>query len=282
VPNLEEMVGFLKEKGVFVIEDFSQCLNGTYNGKRVGNFGEVGIYSSSSIKTMDTLGGGLAITDDETIAEGLRKAQANLAPPNRKFLIQKAFTNLVRNFATTQPFFSLLTFPFLQLIRKRNPDTALKQTGHRNKSRVAKLPGLWFTRYTSVQAGIALENMPWVSKGDEMRVSNVETLKFRSGVEGFPKTTPLSRNVYWQLILPVPDAHVAQAFLAKVDIDSATSSLELVCALQDYPNRAVLPVAENIYRNGIFIPCFPNLSRGELERISTALKKFFQEKVHAG
>lgn len=279
VPDLDAMVKLLKERGIFVIEDFSQCLNGRFGGRRVDAFGDVGIYSSSSIKTMDTLGGGLAVTDDEGIARGLREAQQGLAPPTRKFLVQKAWTNLVRNLATSQPFFSLLTFPFLQVIRWLSPESALKQTGHRNKQRVAKLPALWFRRYTSVQAAIGLENMPWVSKGDEIRVANVEFIKRESGVKAFPRTTPTSGNVYWQLILPVPDARQAQAFFATQGIDTATSSLELVSALKDYPNRADLPKAGELYRNGIFIPCFPNLTRNEMRRIASALKKYFQEHI---
>ncbi len=282
VPDLAAMVKLFKEHGIFVIEDFSQCLNGRFDGKRVGAFGDVGIYSSSSIKTMDTLGGGLAITDDEKIALELRKSQEKLTPPNRKFLVQKAWTNLIRNLATAQPVFSLFTFPLLQLIRKLNPESALKQTGHRNKERLAGLPALWFSRYTSVQAKIGLEHLGEVAAEDEARIANVEFVKSNSAVAGFPKTTPKSRNVYWQLILPVPDARLAQAFLARKGIDSATSSLELVCSLKDYPSRTDLPNAERIYRNGLFIPCFPNLSRNDMERIVGTLKNFFHEGPHGG
>lgn len=276
VPDVVAMVKLFREHGIFIIEDFSQCLNGRFDGKRVGTFGDVGIYSSSSIKTLDTLGGGMALTDDDAMHEALRKAQANLRPANRKFLVKKAWINLVRNVATSRPYFSLLTFPLLQLIRKRDPDAALKQTGHRDKSRLAKLPALWFCRYTSVQADIGLAHIATVTADDKARIANVEFLKANCGNAKFPATTAKSGNVYWQLILPVPNAIEAQVFFAKRGVDSATSSLELVCALKEYPNRADLPMAESIYRNGIFIPCFPDLSRTDMERIAMATSDYFQ------
>jgi dTDP-4-amino-4,6-dideoxygalactose transaminase len=276
VPDVAAMVQLFRQHGIFIIEDFSQCLNGCFDGKRVGTFGDVGIYSSSSIKTMDTLGGGMALTDNDAIHTALRKDQAGLRPADRFFLVKKAWTNLVRNVATSRPYFSLFTFPLLQLIRKKDPAAALKQTGHRDKSRLAKLPAQWFCRYTSVQADIGLAHLGDIQASDRARIANVECLKANCGNAKFPATTPKSANVYWQLILPVADAFDAQVFFARRGIDSATSSLELVCALKDYPNRADLPVAESVYRNGIFIPCFPDLSRADMERIAMTVRDYFR------
>ena len=275
VPDMEAMMRLFHEHSVFVIEDFSQCLNGCFDGKRIGTFGDVGIYSASSIKTLDTLGGGLAVTDDERWHEALRQAQANLRAPSRMFLIKKAWLNLVRNVATTQPWFSLLTFPVLQSIRKRDPEAALKQTGHRDKGRLTQLPALWFRRYTSVQASIGLENLGQVEASDAGRVANVEFVKSRSGEDRFPATTTRSTNVYWQLIMLSPDSVAAQSFFARCGVDVATSSLELVCALKGFPNWEELPEAGRIYRNGIFIPCYPELSRMDMERVAATARAFF-------
>jgi perosamine synthetase len=280
VPNMEAMMRLFREHDVFVIEDFSQCLNGRFDGKRIGTFGDVGVYSSSSIKTLDTLGGGLAVTDDERLHEALRKAQADLQAPSRKFLVAKAWINLVRNAATTHPWFSLLTFPVLQFIRNLDPEAALKQTGHRDKSRLAKMPALWFRRFTSVQADIGLENIGIVDAGDAARVANVHFVKSRCGAERFPATTAHSANVYWQLIILSPDSVAAQLFFAGRGVDIATSSLELVCALNDFPNREELPEARRIYRNGIFIPCYPELSPEDKERVAATVREFFD--AHAG
>ena len=268
VPDIQKIVDLLKKRGVFIIEDFSQCLNGCFDGKRIGTFGDVGVYSSSSIKTLDTLGGGLAITDNDEIYQKLRNNQKRLYPANRPFLVKKAWVNLVRNLATTNPWFSFLTFPVLQFVRKRDPNAALKQTGHRDQRRLTELPGLWFHGYTSVQADIGLKKLDAVKSEDRIRIENVNFIKSHCSSARFPVTTGKSDNIYWQLILLVKDSHNAQTFFANEGVDVATSSLELVCALKEYPNCTNLPMATNIHQNGVFIPCFPGLTSGELLRIA--------------
>ncbi|MDP1665877.1 MAG: DegT/DnrJ/EryC1/StrS aminotransferase family protein [Methylobacter sp.] len=269
VPDMKVLVDFFRDKGIFIIEDFSQCLNGSFDGKRVGTFGDVGIYSCSSIKTLDTLGGGLAITSDTATYEALKKSQAGLSLADRKFLIKKAWVNLVRNVATTRLIFSLAVFPLLQIMRRFNPEATLKQTGSRNKDRLPTLPKVWFSSYSSFQANIGLAHIDGVSASDQIRIDNANFLKARCDLDKFPKTTKSSANVYWQLVM-VQDPKKAQEVFARHGIDTATTSLELVAALEKYPNKTMTPVAEKIYHNGIFLPCFPGLSNADLERIVNA------------
>lgn len=281
VPNMEEISSILKNNNVYIIEDFSQCLNGQFNGKRIGTFGDIGVYSSSSIKTLDTLGGGLAVCDDPLLYQYLRDSQSGLTPPSRKFLIKKAWINLIRNFATRQPFFSFLTFPALQFMRGLNSEATLKQTGNRDKNRLKQLPKLWFCQYTSLQAQIGLKTLPSVRETDLLRIRNANQIKAKAGVEKFPSTTNLSSNVYWQLILIVANAKKAQSYFAGNGIDIATSSLELISELNGYPRdegRGGNKPAEavKIYHNGIFIPCYSNLRLGDIERTSKTVHNFFE------
>jgi dTDP-4-amino-4,6-dideoxygalactose transaminase len=245
-------------------------LNGSFDGQRVGTFGDVGIYSSSSIKTLDTLGGGLAITNDAALYEALRKSQVSLAPATRKFLIKKAWVNFVRNVATTRLIYSLIVFPLLQIMRKVNPESTLKQTGSRNKDRVPTLPTVWFSSYSSLQADIGLSHLDDVVASDQIRVNNANYLRAKCGLDKFPKTTQDSANVYWQLIM-LQNPKRAQEIFARHGVDTATTSLELVSALEQYPNKAAMPVAEKFYFNGIFLPCFPGLSKTDLDRIVAAI-----------
>jgi perosamine synthetase len=271
VPNMHAICAILHQHGVFIIEDFSQCLNGEFNGQRIGTFGDAAVYSASSIKTLDTLGGGFAITDDVELNVKLKLEQSKLASPSRAFLVKKAWINCVRNVATVNPIFTLFTFPLLQLLRKINPSAALKQTGGRDKNRLEKLPAVWFTSYSSLQAEIGLVKIKEVQRMDKHRISNVDRIKSAVPAVHFPLTTSLSRNVYWQLIFHADDAAHIQSVFASRGIDVATSSLELVCELEDYPSSEKLVNAERIYKNGVFIPCYPNLTDGDVNRVIAAL-----------
>ncbi len=281
VPNMDELLNILRQKDIFVIEDFSQCLNGTYNKKRVGSYGDVGVYSASSIKTVDTLGGGLVVTNSNKLFNELKISQLKLSQPNRKFIIKKAYINLLRNLATSSTIFSLMTFPLLNLIKLFNQDFALKQTGSRNKQVLTTLPKLWFCGYSSLQARIGLKKLPISRNEDVERINNVNLIKKNIGTNKFPLTNYNSSNVYWQLILLASDAKIAQDSLAKDGIDSATSSLELLSGLNNYPNQTELTNAKKIYNDGLLIPCYPGLTRKDINRISNSLDKIeFSKKIN--
>ena len=108
VPNMKNLIEHCDKNNLFVIEDFSHCLNGEYKSKRIGNFGQVGIYSSSSLKTLDTYGGGLLICDEPSVYKDMLDFQKHLKKSSRLHLLKKILTDFIRNFATQRFIFDFL------------------------------------------------------------------------------------------------------------------------------------------------------------------------------
>ena len=267
VPDMEKILKLLKDKNIFIIEDFSQCLNGKFKKKRIGTFGHVGVYSASSIKTLDTLGGGLAITDNIVLYKNLMHYKENLAMPSRLFLIKKSCINFIRNLATTNPFFSILTYPILQIIKVVNPNAALKQTGNRDSERLKYLPALWFKQYTSFQAIIGMKKLRKIKKEDKKRIRNVALIL--PVASKFPKTSFDSFNVYWQFLLLTNNSKYAQNFFSSKKIDVASSSLTL---LQPYRFELNGIKSENdLMNNNIHSPTINDISKSVIKIRSSKL-----------
>jgi dTDP-4-amino-4,6-dideoxygalactose transaminase len=55
-----------------LIEDAAEALGATYKGKSPGSFGKIGIFSFNGNKIITTSGGGMLVTDDETLATQAR------------------------------------------------------------------------------------------------------------------------------------------------------------------------------------------------------------------
>ncbi|BCA94972.1 hypothetical protein TUM19329_13330 [Legionella antarctica] len=270
VPNMESMLTICNDYHLFIIEDFSQCLNGEYKNKKVGGFGHVGIYSASSIKTLDTYGGGLLVTDDTALYEQLRECQSTLEKPSRKFLIQKIFTSIVRNFATTRIIFHTLVFPLLKTINFFKPDTYIKNTGERAKTPLHSLPTEWFTSYTSFQAHIGQKLLSKVQEGDSQRIKNAEIIRANKSIH-FPRGVDDTQNVYWQTIAYFSEPLEILKLLRDNHIDSATTSLEKISTLSNYPIQGNTPNADMIYACALFVPTYPGLKAKDLTHIMNTL-----------
>ena len=277
IPNLEEISLVLNSQKIFSILDFSHSLNAEYNKEKINSFFDASVYSSSSIKILDTLGGGHVVTQDKKLFETLKEEQMSLKNPSRSSLITKAFINLVRNIVTSSPIFDLITYPIIKFISFINRDLVLKQTGRRSKKMLTKLPSIWFTKFSSIQANIGLKMIKKIESIDSKRILNANLIKSKIGENFFARTPLASKNVFWQLIILVNDSKLFHKFCLTKGIDVATSSLELISSLKNYPGRVDLKVASNIYKNGCIIPCNHLLKEKEIERISRNIKIYIDK-----
>ena len=271
VPDLDDLLGQLRDAGVFVIEDFSQCLNGRWRGRGIGTFGDVAVYSASSIKTFDTFGGGFLVLDDPDRTTSLRAMQAELDAPRRSDLVRKVMTSLIRNLATQRLVFSFLTWPMLWLIRRSGRSNLSRFTGARAEQPLSALPAVWFRAYSSVQARVALDQLPRTGQKDAARVARIERLDAGHAYTDRPVGHPEGRHVHWQHLVYADDVPGFTEAMAQHRVDCATTSLVLISALPAYPFQGDTPNGARLYRSGMYLPCYHQLREREADRIATAL-----------
>lgn len=71
--EMDEILNFAKEKGLYVLEDCAQSHGAMYKGRKVGTFGDVGCFSFYPGKNLGALGdGGAIVTNNEELAEKIR------------------------------------------------------------------------------------------------------------------------------------------------------------------------------------------------------------------
>ena len=123
INRIKEIV---KKNNLILIEDCAQSF-GTYNeGLETGNFGDVGIFSSSLIKIPTTLGGGILITSNQNLVEYIDSWKRE----NFSKSIKKDFLLIIKNIisiANSFPFlYSILSSKILFFLNKFNPRTYRK------------------------------------------------------------------------------------------------------------------------------------------------------------
>ena len=87
--DMEAIVEIARRRGVALLEDCAQCNGGSFRGRKVGTFGDIGIFSLQLNKNMTCGEGGLLITDEERLYQrafaahdmGMMRVGGRLAPP---------------------------------------------------------------------------------------------------------------------------------------------------------------------------------------------------------
>ncbi len=75
VGELKEIYAFATERKLRVIEDAAHAFGTTYNGQRIGSFGDIACFSFDGIKNITSGEGGCIVTDDEKILHRIRDAR---------------------------------------------------------------------------------------------------------------------------------------------------------------------------------------------------------------
>ncbi len=124
--EVNKIKDLVKLHNIVLIEDCAQSFGSYKDGVETGNFGNVGIFSSSLVKVPTTLGGGILITSDDTLKDHILSwKEKNLSKSNKKdfFLILKNLLSV----ANSYPFlYSILSSKILFFLNKFNPRTYRK------------------------------------------------------------------------------------------------------------------------------------------------------------
>ena len=67
--KIDDIVSVCNQFNIPVVEDSAESLGSTYNNQHTGTFGLFGIFSFNGNKTITTGGGGMIVTNDETLAK---------------------------------------------------------------------------------------------------------------------------------------------------------------------------------------------------------------------
>ena len=70
--RIDEIRQICDEHGLFLIEDCAHAVGCYYQGKHVGTFGDLGVFSFQEFKQLSTGDGGMSITNDEALADKMR------------------------------------------------------------------------------------------------------------------------------------------------------------------------------------------------------------------
>ena len=103
--QIDEILKIAKEKNLFLIEDTAHSLGTKYGlvsppqaGKICGTFGDAAFFSFGRDKIISSVFGGMAVTNDEKIGEGIKKFQEKLDFPPNFWIFQQLLHPILVNY----------------------------------------------------------------------------------------------------------------------------------------------------------------------------------------
>ena len=114
--NLDKLVKIAKEHNIKIIEDCAHSLGAKYKEKLTGTFGDIGMFSFGTDKTISCVRGGGLITNNDSIGNRIREFQSRL-PLSRKI---KVIQNLLHYpvFSIGKPLYNLGIGKLILMIAK--------------------------------------------------------------------------------------------------------------------------------------------------------------------
>src|SRR2546427_786711 len=118
--DMDAALAFARRHNLVVIEDCVHALGARYDGRQVGTFGRGAMFSTEETKTISTVMGGMAVTNDPHLASRLRTFQASCSWPSKR-LTAGYLMKFVVYYVLTEPHVHRLAGIAYEILGRRNP-----------------------------------------------------------------------------------------------------------------------------------------------------------------
>jgi len=112
-----------RENNLILIEDCAHSLGADFEGKKTGTFGKASFFSFSRDKVISSVYGGMAVTDDDTLAKKLKDFQEEIGYPCYFWVFQQLLHPILMNWLILPTYsilgkYFLILFQWLQILSK--------------------------------------------------------------------------------------------------------------------------------------------------------------------
>jgi perosamine synthetase len=241
---IEEIMKIAKTRNIIVIEDAAESLGAAIAGKKVGTFGDAAVFSFCSNKVITTGEGGAVVTDSDDIYEKMKLTRSHGRAENANY------------FSSTENMdYVTLGYNF---------------------------------RMSDITAALGVAQMKKLDKLIEMRRQKVFSLSARlAGIKEIETPYPPEgfHHVFQMYTILVKSGQSSRdalmAYLAKKGIMtklyfSPVHLTHFYKEVQKYTN--ILPVTEQLSRQVLTLPLYPNLTEAEIKYIADNISNFFKGK----
>lgn len=183
---VESIAQICRKRNVPLIEDSAQGFGGELSGKKLGTFGDAGIYSFGRYKNLISFYGGMVVTPHDHIKEKIRAELDSFQFTETGDYAKRVITALVKDIASYPPVFKAIVywifrFGHLNDIRAIN---RLVET-ELDLSRKEKMPEKYLRKMTPMQARLILSKIDQTEENTAKRIRYAQI--YHEGLSDLPE-----------------------------------------------------------------------------------------------
>jgi len=282
--DIDPILQIAEKYNLRIIEDCAQSLGARYKGKMVGAFGELAYFSFGLFKNLNTLSGGMVVTDNLLLSEAVKKEAETFPYPKIASSIKGLFTAVFLALCTNPPFFSAFVYPLIRYFARPINKSASKILSARPPARIREefLKKYKF-KFSNLQAAIGLKQLKTLPHFNSIRAQNVaiieSMLRQKSGI-AFPKTRDYAHPIYLNYVVQVPEYKRDEiiAKLLKGGVDTSFGFLNNCAGMLEFENfKKDSPVSKKIQGTNLYIPIQSPLNQKHMEYIADLIKEVLAE-----
>ncbi len=278
--DVERISAFCAERGVPLVEDAAQAFGARVGGRRVGTFGDAGIYSFGMYKNLNGFFGGMVVTPRADLAEKLRAETDAFPSQELGYYLTKVASGAASDLATWPPIFKSLTYRvfrygFLNDVGFLNSQVTVDV----NPQMKRELPESYLRRLTPMQARIVLRQLADVD--DHIRVRVAHAKVYHEGLSdigelGLPPLRTDFSHTYAYFPVQAEDRGALLRHLMREKRDIGAQHLHNCADLECFSEfHRDCPNARRTARSVILLPTYPRYSRVDVERNVASIRRFF-------
>ena len=162
---IQELLSVAKKHNLLLIEDCAHCLGATYNGKRLGTFGDAAILSFGREKVISSLAGGAIIVRNERLIKPIVDLVSELQSIPLKRMTHEFFNFFTWRLLLRRIYFNSGGFKFIKQLNKHDFfNVVIAQ-----KEKIGERPTWYPAKMPNVLAEIALEEFEQLDRYNKGR-----------------------------------------------------------------------------------------------------------------
>lgn len=265
--NLRKILEIAGKYNLSVIEDAAHALGAKYNDQPVGSFGEAAFFSFSMIKSINTFGGGMVVTNNNILAEKIRAEIKKYPYPSSFKILKSAIIFFLLNFLTKPVIFRLTLWL---------PACFLSLFGFELTRWAGKIKNIWRvatgeTKFTNLQSLVGLKQLADLDENNYRIISNAALLK-----KNIPHLNTLgneseSKSVFYSFVLKTKSIKKISRYLLLRGVETTFSLMNHCPSL--YKIKGDYPVTAQAVQTGLQVPVYSSLTSNHMLYLADLLTR---------